>query len=158
MKLLPECSPTSPNCIFTNSFACWTPEPVKPSRWNDCWLGRTAYKWGSPSRFINQPRSSRPRLWPHHEGAARQGSNWQPNGSSVYRDLCWADLAMPISRAPKNGSASTQHFLGGTSSDKESSFRAAALLLCRTAPRLFWRKTTRSSGTIYRAGARLAWA
>ena len=33
------------------------------------------YKWGSPSRFINQPRSLRQRLWPHHEGAARQGSN-----------------------------------------------------------------------------------
>ena len=32
-------------------------------------------KWGSPSRFINQPRSLRQRLWPHHEGAARQGSN-----------------------------------------------------------------------------------
>ena len=28
-------------------------------------------KWGSPSRFINQPRSLRQRLWPHHEGAAR---------------------------------------------------------------------------------------
>ena len=27
-------------------------------------------KWGSPSRFINQPRSLRQRLWPHHEGAA----------------------------------------------------------------------------------------
>ena len=40
-------------------------------------------KWGSPSRFINQPRSLRQRLWPHHEGAARQGSNWQPNGSSA---------------------------------------------------------------------------
>ena len=32
-------------------------------------------KWGSPSQFINQPRSSRQRLRPHHKGAAWQGSN-----------------------------------------------------------------------------------
>ena len=38
-----------------------------------------------------------------------------------------------VSRAPNNCSASTQHFLGGTSSDKESSFRATALELRRTA-------------------------
>ena len=37
------------------------------------WL--TQKNGGSPSRFINQPRSLRQRLWPHHEGAARQGSN-----------------------------------------------------------------------------------
>ena len=27
-------------------------------------------KWGSPSQFINQPRSSRQRLRTHHKGAA----------------------------------------------------------------------------------------
>ena len=39
------------------------------------WGSQGVIKWGSPSRFINQPRSLRQRLWPHHEGAARQGSN-----------------------------------------------------------------------------------
>ena len=42
-----------------------------------CWESARSelITWGSPSRFINQPRSSRQRLRPHHEGAARQGSN-----------------------------------------------------------------------------------
>ena len=40
-----------------------------------CTKNQGVDKWGSPSRFINQPRSSRQRLRPHHEGAARQGSN-----------------------------------------------------------------------------------
>ena len=41
------------------SFSLWRPWSAR---------SRSRYpKWGSPSRFINQPRSLRQRLWPHHE-------------------------------------------------------------------------------------------
>ena len=41
-------------------------------------------KWGSPSRFINQPRSLRQRLWPHH--------NYCSFGSVYVRPQQWGEV------------------------------------------------------------------
>ena len=76
-------------------------------------------KWGSPSRFINQPRSSRQRLRPHHEGAARKypGKNimtYQHSKISKYRDMSTQQNIKMEASHPSNASISGLQLLPRT--------------------------------------------